>query len=87
MGQPMAATPTKAAPPTSAPNLEASKEKAGNFLAETLVELKKTTWPTREEAARLTLVVIGVIFVLGIYMGILDAILSFLVHRFSLIKS
>ena len=81
----MAATP-KAAPPTTAPNMEASKEKAGNFLNETLVELKKTTWPTRQEATRLTLVVIGVIVVLGIYMGILDATLTLLVSRFSIIK-
>ncbi len=81
----MAATP-KAAPPTAAPNTEASKEKVGNFLNETFVELKKTTWPTRQEATRLTLVVVGVIIVLGIYMGILDATLSFLVSRFSLIK-
>jgi len=49
----MAATP-KAAPPTAAPNTEASKEKVGNFLNETFVELKKTTWPTRQEATRLT---------------------------------
>ena len=76
-----------AATPNTVPNLEATKEKAGSFLGETLVELKKTTWPTRDEAIRLTLVVIGVIFVLGIYMGLLDAVLSFLVHRFSLIKS
>jgi len=81
----MAATP-KAAPPTAAPNTEASKEQVGNFLNETFVELKKTTWPTRQEATRLTLVVVGVIIVLGIYMGILDATLSFLVSRFSLIK-
>lgn len=81
----MAVTP-KSAPPTAAPNIEASKEKAGNFLNETLVELKKTTWPTRQEATRLTLVVIGVIIVLGIYMGILDATLTFLVSRFSIIK-
>lgn len=76
----------KAAPPATAPNLDASKEKAGNFLNETLVELKKTTWPTKEEATRLTLVVVGVIVILGVYMGVLDALLSFLVHRFSLIK-
>jgi preprotein translocase subunit SecE len=76
----------KPAPPTTTPNMDASREKAGNFLNETYVELKKTTWPTKEEATRLTLVVVGVIVVLGIYMGILDGVLSFLVNRFSLIK-
>ena len=46
----------------------------------------KTTWPTKEEATRLTAVVIGVIVVLGIYMGVLDTVLSLLVNRFSLLK-
>lgn len=61
-------------------------QKTRNFLKETVIELKKTTWPTQQEATRLTSVVIGVIVVLGIYMGTLDALLSFLVNRFSLIK-
>jgi preprotein translocase subunit SecE len=65
---------------------EQSTERARNFLMETWSELKKTTWPTKQEATRLTSVVIGVIVVLGIYMGLLDSILSFLVNRFGLIK-
>jgi preprotein translocase subunit SecE len=64
----------------------AELQKGSNFLREVQVELKKTTWPTRAEANRLTLVVIGVIVVLGIYMGILDYGLSLLVSKFSLIK-
>jgi len=47
-----------------------------NTLKETIVELQKTTWPTPAEANRLTAVVIGVIVVLGLYMGLLDALLS-----------
>jgi preprotein translocase subunit SecE len=60
-----------------------SLEKTSNFLKEVQTELKKTTWPTRHEALRLTYVVIGVIIVLGIYMWGLDLILSFLVNRFA----
>jgi preprotein translocase SecE subunit len=55
-------------------------------LQETIVELKKTTWPTKEEATRLTTVVLGVIAAMSLYMGALDAILSFIVSKFSLIK-
>jgi preprotein translocase subunit SecE len=55
-------------------------------IQETMVELKKTTWPTKQEATRLTTVVVGVIVVMGLYMGALDMILSFIVKRFSLIK-
>jgi len=47
-----------------------------NTLKETIVELQKTTWPTPVEANRLTAVVIGVIVILGLYMGLLDALLS-----------
>ena len=64
----------------------ASPQRAHNYLQEVMTELKKTTWPTRQEATRLTMVVIGVIIALGIYMGALDWLLSTLVNKFSLIK-
>ena len=70
-------------PPVSA---EQSVERTRSFIQETLVELKKSTWPTRPEATRLTTVVVGVIVGVGIYMGLLDSILTFLVNKFSLIK-
>jgi preprotein translocase subunit SecE len=54
---------------------------AQNFLNEVFTELKKTTWPTRKEALRLTYVVIAVIIVLGIYMAILDSVLGALFTR------
>jgi preprotein translocase subunit SecE len=56
-------------------------QRARNTLVETWVELKKTTWPSKQEANRLTMVVIGVIVVLGIYMGLLDTLLSFIFNR------
>ncbi len=65
---------------------EAKPEVRSAFLNETLAELKKTTWPSKQEANRLTGVVLGVIVSVALYMGILDAFLSFIVHRFSLIK-
>lgn len=55
---------------------EQGLQTAQNMWQETLVELKKTTWPTREEANRLTYVVIGIVVVLSIYMGVLDFVLS-----------
>ena len=68
--------------PTGAESLQ----RTTNFLQETMVELKKTTWPTKQEAWRLTAVVMGVITALGIYMGTLDFLLTKLVDKFSLIK-
>jgi len=47
------------------------------YFRETRGELRKVTWPTREEAWRLTLVVIGVSAAMAIFLGvILDAAFS-----------
>jgi len=42
------------------------------FLRETRDELKKVVWPTRQEVIRLTLVVIAVSLLVGIFLGGLD---------------
>jgi len=71
-------------PMTAAPPADQNVKSARNTLKETLVELQKTTWPTRAEANRLTAVVIGVIVALGLYMGLLDAALSSIDRIFKL---
>ena len=63
-----------------------SVQRAGNFLKETYEELRKTKWPTTKEAWRLTYVVISVIAALGVYMGILDYLLSKLIESFQILK-
>lgn len=45
------------------------------FLQEVISELKKVTWPTREETMKLTTVVIAISIIVGIFIGGLDAIL------------
>jgi preprotein translocase subunit SecE len=42
------------------------------FLQETYAELKKVVWPTRQEIIRLTLIVIFISVIMGIYIGGLD---------------
>ena len=42
------------------------------FLQETVSELRKSVWPTREETARLTVVVVAVAVVMGFFLGALD---------------
>ncbi|MCS7287422.1 MAG: preprotein translocase subunit SecE [Anaerolineae bacterium] len=44
------------------------------YLKETRAELRKVTWPTREEALRLTVLVIVTILVMAILLGLLDYI-------------
>jgi preprotein translocase subunit SecE len=60
---------------------DANLKKGHNYVQEVIVELKKTTWPSRQEANRLTFVVISVIVSLGVYMAILDSILSFIFNN------
>lgn len=46
------------------------------WLRETRSELRKVTWPTREEALRLTYVVIGLSIAMGALLGATDLILN-----------
>ena len=50
--------------------------KIRKFSAETIGELRKVSWPTRQEAIRLTEIVIIVIIVMAIILGGLDYIYS-----------
>jgi preprotein translocase subunit SecE len=51
-------------------------ERTKLFLSETRTELKKVTWPTREELKESTRVVIVSTFLLTVFVGIVDQILS-----------
>lgn len=55
-----------------------SKQEGGiqRWFHETRSELRKVTWPTREEALRLTYVVIGISLVMGLVLGVLDLALN-----------
>jgi preprotein translocase subunit SecE len=46
------------------------------WLRETRSELRKVTWPTREEALRLTYVVIALSLVMGAVLGATDFVLN-----------
>ena len=46
------------------------------FVQETIAELKKVTWPTRGETIRLTAVVIVISLIIGLYLGIIDILLT-----------
>jgi len=46
------------------------------FLSETRTELKKVTWPTRDELRESTIVVIVSTFIVTIFVGVVDQIIS-----------
>ena len=54
------------------------------FLQETFSELRKSVWPSREETARLTVVVIALSIVFAFFLGGLDQFFSQTFNRFVL---
>jgi preprotein translocase subunit SecE len=53
-----------------------AKAKPLKFLNEVRSELRRVVWPTRQEAIRLTTVVVIVSTLVGVYIGALDYILT-----------
>ena len=51
------------------------------FLEECWAELRKVHWPTREETRAATIAVIIGVVVVGAYLGLIDAALSFVFTR------
>jgi len=60
-------------------------EKAVKFLREVKVEVKKVTWPSRKEAMGGTVVVLITVFLVAVYLGVVDMLLSKIVR--GIIKS
>lgn len=54
-------------------------EKLKKFLREVVAEMRKVTWPTKDELVGSTIVVIVVSLIVAIFIGIVDRILSFAV--------
>ncbi len=52
------------------------------FLTEVVSELRKVHWPTRQETVAATIVVIVVVFIVSLWLGLVDAVISFLFTRF-----
>ncbi len=51
---------------------------------EVVSELRKVTWPSREEAVRLTVMVLVVSGIVGLFLGGVDYVFNLLVTRFLL---
>ena len=54
--------------------------KAIEFLNEVKVEVKRVTWPSRKEAMGGTMVVLVVVFLVALFLGLVDAVLSKIVQ-------
>jgi preprotein translocase subunit SecE len=54
-------------------------QKIIRFLSEAKLELKRVTWPTPKQTLASTTVVIVIVFIVAIYLGIIDYVLARLV--------
>lgn len=54
------------------------------FLNDVWIELKRCEWPTREQVVRSTMIVLGFIAAMSLYIGVLDALLSWLTRALKL---
>ena len=57
-------------------NVKEVVQKIIQFIKEAKVELKKVTWPTPKQTLASTAVVIIIVFIVAIYLGIVDFVLA-----------
>jgi len=53
-----------------------------NFFKESQQELRHVNWPTRNEALRLTGIVIGVSVIIAVFLGSFDYLFSYILKTF-----
>ena len=56
-------------------------DKVSKFFSEMVAEMKKVTWPTREELKESTKLVIIATFVVTLFVGLVDQILTLIVRQ------
>jgi len=64
-----------------APQRRGFRLKAPSFLEDIFSELKKVTWPTRQETAYLTMVVIIVAVAAGVMLGLVDVVFNWFIDK------
>jgi preprotein translocase subunit SecE len=52
------------------------------FLGNSRTEVRKMVWPTRVETTQTTLIVMGVVLLVGIFLWLLDTLLAWLMRSF-----
>jgi preprotein translocase subunit SecE len=54
-----------------------------NIARELVNELKKVSWPTKNETIQLTIIVILISLIIGFYIGIIDSLLAYVLESFT----
>ncbi|MGB8643914.1 MAG: preprotein translocase subunit SecE [Anaerolineae bacterium] len=58
----------------------ARENRLARFWRETLAELRKVVWPTRDQATNLTIIVVLTVIAMSAFLGVIDLMLSNLVR-------
>lgn len=61
-----------------------SENKVSNFFGATWSEIKKITWPTRQETIKYTITVIAICVIVAAFLGLCDYIYIQLMEKFVL---
>jgi len=59
-----------------AKSINAPVGKSNVIASDLIAELKKVTWPSRENTIRLTVIVVAISLIIGFYIGIIDSLLA-----------
>ena len=54
--------------------------KISTYIKESVVEMKKVTWPTKKETQQYSILVIAISLVVALYLGALDYIFNFILE-------
>lgn len=58
--------------------------KTTEFLKETRIEMKKVTWPTREETIRYTIAIVIISGAVALFLGGMDFLFQWILNKFVL---
>lgn len=61
-------------------NIKESYGKLKVFIEESIVELKKVSWPPKKDTIKASYAVIAFVIILGVFLGVVDLILAKLVN-------
>ena len=61
---------------TTAAKKKKKENRIVRYFKQTRAELRKVTWPSRDEAIRLTAIVLGVTVAMAAFLGLLDYLLT-----------
>ena len=70
---------------SSSKQTQVSKNRFGNIsrsIKEIYAELGRVTWPTKEETTRLSIIVVSISIVIGLFLGVIDLAFSKIIAFF-----